>query len=65
MNDLRPSVNGIITGNLISTKIERRKKNALTSVKGRETLKDLNVRSPQDVGIIYLFIHSFIYSANL
>jgi hypothetical protein len=26
MNDLRPSVNGIITGNLISAKIGRRKK---------------------------------------
>jgi hypothetical protein len=34
MNDLRPSVNGIITGNLISAKIEiRKKKNALASVK--------------------------------
>jgi hypothetical protein len=36
MNDLRPSVNGIITGNLISAKTERRKKNALASVKERD-----------------------------
>ena len=59
MNDLRPSVNGIITGNIISAKIERRKKKMPWHLSKRETLKNLNIRSPQDFGIIYLFIHSY------